>query len=30
MGFSPPRVEFFLCIFGGGGGGGWARIFFNF
>ena len=22
MGFSPLRVDFFLCIFGGGGGGG--------
>ena len=22
MGFSPPRVEFFFCIFGGGAGGG--------
>ena len=28
MGFSPLRVEFFLCIFGGGGGGG-ALIFVN-
>ena len=26
MGFSPLRVEFFLCIFGGGGG---ALIFVN-
>ena len=29
MGFSPLRVEFFLCIFGEGGGGGWALIFVN-
>ena len=26
MGFSPPRVEFFLCIFGGGGGGGLSSL----